>query len=71
LNATTEYIKDKKTGFIYNGDVVDDLFSTIKSTEDNNLIEHISQEIFTNFDVNKFSRCCYVNNLQKIYDNLL
>lgn len=71
-NSSKDLIENGKNGFLYNGYSAENLAHIIGITEnDDELISNMSDDIYKNFDVNKYSIESHVQGLTKIYDNII
>lgn len=68
LNAGSEHILDERTGYLYNGNDIQSLIEKINTCSDDKIIAEMSQRVYENFDVEKYSARRYLSELLNIYN---
>ena len=66
-NAASKQIKNGETGWLYNGDSIEDLVRLIKRCAEEKQLQKISEQVFSDFRTEEFGTTRYIEQLLEIY----
>lgn len=69
--SAVDMIEDGKTGLIYKAQNVDELVSKLDLLSSDEKLSKFQQNIYLSFNPEDYSYTTHINNLKKIYDNIL